>query len=201
MRRTPACFSLFLVGSFFFAGAQNAKVVARGPVPPAPGDSLRFEPNRGQDASDALYLARVAGGQLRLFDDRGELALGTSPDKRLVLQMEHARHSPPVAEQILPATASYFEGNSAGRWQIGVPGFGRVRYPDLLPGVDLVFHGQGTEHGPHGSLEYDLDLAPGADARSIRMRITGATQSRLNANGDVEFLLGGQIVTMNRPRA
>jgi hypothetical protein len=57
--------------------------------------------------------------------------------------------------------------------------FGRLRYHDLYPGVDVVFFSEG------GVLEYDLELAPHADPSVIRIEHPGVSL-RVNAKGDLE---------------
>ena len=63
----------------------------------------------------------------------------------------------------------------------GVRTFAGVRYRDLYPGVDLVFHG--GEGG--GRLEYDFILAPGADSRDVRLRFEGADALSLGKDGEL----------------
>jgi len=72
---------------------------------------------------------------------------------------------------LLGSQTNYFLGDSPG-WRQGVRNYGRVRIAEAYPGIDLVFYG--TE----GSLEFDFDVAPGADPRAIRLEIAGAAEGR-----------------------
>jgi hypothetical protein len=66
----------------------------------------------------------------------------------------------------LPGKANYFIGNDPKKWHTNVPTYAKVRYRDVYPGVDLVYHGnQG------GQLEYDFVVAPGADAGVIALDV------------------------------
>ncbi len=55
----------------------------------------------------------------------------------------------------------------------------RVLYRDVYQGVDAIYY----DHG--GSLEYDLALRPGADARGIAFVVEGATQLEMGAHGEL----------------
>ncbi|MCU1239167.1 MAG: uncharacterized protein JWP63_7134, partial [Candidatus Solibacter sp.] len=57
--------------------------------------------------------------------------------------------------------------------------FADVRYREIYPGIDLVFHDGAAR------LEYDFVVAPGADARAIRMRFRGARRVAID---------GGELV-------
>jgi len=54
-----------------------------------------------------------------------------------------------------------------------------VKYAGIYPGVDLVFYGNQRR------LEYDFVVAPGADAKAIRLKIDGARKMRINSRGDL----------------
>jgi hypothetical protein len=67
-----------------------------------------------------------------------------------------------------------------------------VRIAGLYPGIDLVFRFSGRV------LEYDFELAAGADPQLIRMRWQ-AVEPRLGATGDLEF--SGAALLQKRPVA
>jgi hypothetical protein len=39
----------------------------------------------------------------------------------------------------LSGKSNYFLGSDPGKWHVGVPGFSRVRYRNLYPGIDLIY--------------------------------------------------------------
>src|SRR4029434_11110084 len=71
---------------------------------------------------------------------------------------------------------SHFEGlsksatpsNYFGRETRSVDAFARLRESGVYAGIDVVYYGKGR------SLEYDFELAAGADPSQIRMRFEGA---------------------------
>ncbi len=77
-----------------------------------------------------------------------------------------------ASEQMLAPT-NYFIGDTFR----SADAFSSLRRPNLYPGIDVVYHGQG------GRLEYDFNLAPGADPSRIRMRFEGADRVSLNESG------------------
>ncbi|MBM3526258.1 MAG: hypothetical protein FJX57_25180, partial [Alphaproteobacteria bacterium] len=76
-----------------------------------------------------------------------------------------------------------------------VPRFGNVRYRELYPGIDAVFHGRGPE------LEYDFEVAPGADPGRVRLRFDGVSGARIDAAGDLRLGCAGGDVVLRRPAA
>src|SRR3954453_7048084 len=54
------------------------------------------------------------------------------------------------------------------RWHTGIPTFARVAARGVYPGVDLVYHGR------QDRIEYDMEVAPGADPQQIELAVTGA---------------------------
>jgi hypothetical protein len=83
--------------------------------------------------------------------------------------------------------------NYFGRETRSVDAFGRLRQIGVYPGIDVVYYGQGQ------TLEYDFELAPGADPSRIRMRFEGADAIRLGPRGQVILGLGDRQITQNPP--
>jgi polyisoprenoid-binding protein YceI len=80
----------------------------------------------------------------------------------------------------LPGKSNYLTGNDPKKWRTNVPTYGRVRYENIYPGVDLVYYGK-----QGGQLEYDFVVAPGADPGAIALAIDagGQVSSRQKAAG------------------
>lgn len=76
--------------------------------------------------------------------------------------------------------ANYFIGKYSQKWRTNVPLFSRVEYASVYRGIDLIFHGNQQR------LEFDFVLVPGADARSIRLRIEtpGSKSGKRKAKGE-----------------
>ena len=69
-------------------------------------------------------------------------------------------------ESPLMLRTSYLHGKQAN-WRYNVESFRKVQFDDVLPGVDVVYHGAGDQ------FEFDYVVRPGADARQIVMRYEG----------------------------
>jgi hypothetical protein len=67
-----------------------------------------------------------------------------------------------IGEQPLATKVNYFIGRNRAMWRTNVPTYARVRYRNVYPGIDLVYYGN------QGRVEYDFDLASGADPTQIR---------------------------------
>ena len=157
---------------------------------------IAFEQNRGQTAASYQFLTRSGAQGIFLASGGATLDL-RGPDGAPVvirLELEGASAAPaPEAEQPLPTLAHYFIGNDPSRWLTNVPSYGRIRYRDVYPGIDVVYYGTA------GELEHDFILRPTADPSRIRMRFQGAESVSLGADGSAEIRAGGQLVTWRAP--
>ena len=89
----------------------------------------------------------------------------------------------------LSAPTHYFTPGFRGE----VQNYARLRRRQVYPGIDLVYYGNGD------NLEYDFEIAPGADPSRIRMRFDGAAPLRLSAQGDLLLGPGGHTITQHVP--
>src|SRR5262249_24325036 len=80
-------------------------------------------------------------------------------------------------------------------WRKHIPHFGRVSYPRIYPGIDVVYYGN------QRNLEYDFIVAPGADPSAIRLQFEGANQVRLAAKGDLRLETAAGPFFHHRPIA
>jgi hypothetical protein len=87
------------------------------------------------------------------------------------------------------APTNYFIGKSYR----SVPAYARLHRIGIYPGIDLVYYGNG------GQMEYDFEIAPGADPARIRMKFEGADAVSLNERGDVVLALGAGEVLQRAP--
>ena len=155
-------------------------------IPSIPLHPLVFEPGLGSQefiARGARYSMRLTSGGLEVA------AAGTAP---LRLSLVGAATVLPEAEDRKTSLSHYYDGNDPKKWRLGVPNYGKVRYKDVYPGVDLVFYGTDRQW------EYDFMVAPGADFRAIRIKFDGADKVKLNHQGDL--VLGDGVFTQHRPR-
>jgi uncharacterized protein (TIGR03437 family) len=100
--------------------------------------------------------------------------------------------APIWAEDRLPGAANYFLGSQKD-WRTDVTGFGRVRYHEIYPGIDLIFHGE------NGRLEYDFIVAPDANPGAIRLELSGQQSIRIGDDGDLVIATAGGEVRWKAP--
>ena len=142
---------------------------------------LVFEPNRGQTDRSVKFLARGAGYTLFLGDSSATLNLRTrnsptSAPRTEALRMKLAganQSSPAFGDDLLPGKSNYFIGNDPAKWRHDIPQFARVRYENVYPGINLVFYGNQAQ------LEYDFQVAPGANPAQAELEFDGSKQLEL----------------------
>jgi hypothetical protein len=93
----------------------------------------------------------------------------------------------------LPGKTNYLIGDDPAQWHRGIPQFARLRYENIYPGINLVFYGN------QGRLEYDFQVAPGADPAQAELQFDGAKQLALQ-DGDLVVNSAGSSVRFQAPR-
>jgi beta-propeller repeat-containing protein/centrosomal CEP192-like protein len=107
----------------------------------------------------------------------------------------------------LPGKSNYFVGKDPKKWRQNVSTYAKVRYKNVYPGVDLIYHGNRSQ------LEYDFVAAPGTDVSTITMEVealhaiqeksetAGEIPIRINSNGNLILdAKDGQII-LHKPVA
>jgi len=172
------------------AGAPAPVSNKTSPNKPDPLPVLRSLPLRFEQDARGRWSARGMGYALAFEDSGVTLRL---PDGLVRLAFEGSNGSSKAAkweplEQMLAPT-NYFRG-ATYRF---ADAFGRLKRTNLYPGIDVVYYGKGRE------LEYDFNLAPGADPSRIRMRFAGAEQVRINQSGDLVLKFASGEITQRLP--
>lgn len=202
------CQRLFLT-SILLAGvavsAFGAKHNARTPSSLSVRDSAKllsswsalplvFEENRGQTAAQVRFLARQGSSLIFLTSSGAVISL---PGAREFAAMEWKGANPtPVIEGVDRADTgiNYFTGSDKQSWLTGVPGYTRVRYKDIYPGIDLIYYGYA------GQIEYDLIVNPGADPRAIRLSFSHASGVDIDPDtGDLLIRTGSNTIYLRNP--
>jgi len=160
---------------------------------------LSFEPNQGQAASTVQFLSRGSGyalfltpGQVVLNLERRQPASAASVDTLRMSLIGASPKANAVGLAPQPGVVSYFIGNDPKKWRSGIPTFGKVEYPQVYPGVNLVFYGNQRQ------LEYDFVVAPGADPSRIAWRIDGARAS-VDAEGNLALSAPNGPASFKKP--
>ena len=165
--------------SLFFAavcafGASSTQILTQLPV--------RFEHPAG-----APWSARGLGYSLAFTADATIFHMGERTLAMRLLGADPAAAFEAVSAYSVPT--QYFTPGSHGP----VESYHRLRRLQVYPGVDVVFYGTG------GNLEYDFEIAPGADPSLIRLRFDGADRLQMALNGELLIQLGSQTVTQHVP--
>lgn len=158
----------------------------------APARSLAFEPNAGRFPQAIDYLAHDGGVTLAVGPRGAALGVGRNT---ITTTLIGARSTRGKGERRLPGVVNWYAGKDSSRWRSGLETFGRVRYPRVYRGIDLVYHGRTR------ALEYDFVVAPGIDPAKIAMSVGGARSVRLAGNGDLVARVGSTTVRQLRPVA
>ena len=169
------------------AGNSRGVAETRGPslttATPSSNLPLSFEPNQGQADPAVKWLSRGRGFTLFLTSTEAVISVRQDTGRPpLILRMQPVGSNPAprvTGELPQPSEANYIRGNGGHASAIGIPTYGRVRYEDVYPDIDLVYYGSDHE------LEYDFVVAPGRDPDRIRLAFTGAEKLTVNAAGEL----------------
>jgi RHS repeat-associated protein len=163
---------------------------------------LSFEANQGQTDAQVNFLSRGDGYSLFLTPGEAVLSLhrpansatgnaeaGSTP---AVVRMQLVGGNPSAQASgldPLPGRSNYFVGNDPTQWHTDIPTYGRVRYQDVYPGVDLIYYGSQRQ------LEYDFVVAPHADPGQIRLQFAGVDSLAVDGQGNLVLrTAGGEVV-------
>ncbi|MGQ0520892.1 MAG: DUF7948 domain-containing protein [Actinomycetota bacterium] len=138
---------------------------------------LRFEPNRGQSGQGVQFLARGAGYTAFISGAGSVLRVGGADVPMTMVGADPG--APAATGRRLPGVTNYLNGADPKGWLTGVPGFDRVRFDGVYPGIDLVYRGQGR------SLKYDFVVAPGADPGRIALELGPPSTVSIEPGGDL----------------
>jgi Beta-propeller repeat len=212
MRRYLAVFAILCIASVAMlryshqiqrsdtkAAAQPVVLHAFGKLP------LAFEANQGQTDPEVQFISRGSGytlfltaGDAILFLRKGQSNTLLSFPKQgpAVLQMQVIGSNSAAkvtGTNELEGRSNYFLGNDPKKWHTNVTNYGKVRYSDVYPGIDLVYYGN------QGKLEYDFVVWPGTDPSVIRLATNRAEALYLDAAGNLVAELPTGNVVLHKP--
>jgi len=111
------------------------------------------------------------------------------------MQLIGANPAPPIASADEMITRSnYFIGNDPKQWRTNIHHYGKVKYSDVYPGVDLVYYGNQRQ------LEYDFVVRPGTDPKAIKMRFQGTDRLDIDKHGDLILHIGDDTICHHKPK-
>jgi Tol biopolymer transport system component len=157
---------------------------------------LYFIENRGQVDDQVAYYVEgrdktlhftsesvtfvLTGGRPESHADLRPPSASTRP-RRWVLRLEFVDADPgvlPTGQDETGAVISYFKGQPED-WKAGLKTYSMLVYPDLWPGIDLVYS------GTVNLLKYQFVVHPGADPSQIRLAYRGATSLKVSEGGQL----------------
>jgi hypothetical protein len=178
---------------------------------------LSFQSNIGQTDPQVRYIANSRSGDVFLTDSEMVLRIrsiiNTGPintgdplskaagepkasSNSAVLRLRALNSNPKphiVGIEQVPGRTNYFIGNDPRKWCTNVPSYAKVKYEDVYPGIDLIYYGR------DGNLEYDFNVAPGADPSQISLSFDGADQVKVNEAGNLVLSTALGEVTQHAP--
>lgn len=219
-----AAATLLFVGGDATAGGSGRGELAPSRTPP-PGASARsaiervpvaFDANEGQLDARVRFVGRPRGFTAFLCDGGATFAFGGSrgaglreaegnaprarraacPPDAVAMRFSGASAAPDArAERPLPGRSNYFLGSDPSRWRTGVPQFAEVTQFAVWPGIDVRWHGDARV------LEYDLVVAPGADAGRAALRFDGTARVSIERDGSLAVATRTGVLRHSAPEA
>ncbi len=167
---------------------------------------LIFTPNLGQDDQQVAFtvqgrdktiyftetgLTIVFSAQIKTAEATGAAAdkhtnpfqdrVAPVPVERWALKLDFvgARVVHPEGLKQTDTIVSYFKGKPDD-WFTGIPTYARIVYPNLWPGIDLMYS------GTYDRLKYEFSLHPGADPGQISLAYRSASAVHLDESGQLQ---------------
>ncbi len=203
-----ACrFVALLAGALFAFAALSAEARMsdqRDQVESLRGLPLLFEPAPKRDAAAYDFLARAPGHVVWLKSGEALFHLNGVPGKthssrtRSVLRMRVVgaqNDRPAIGLDLQPGVVNVIRGSDPEAWRTGIPTYARVRYPEILPGIDWEFY------GTPDSLEHDFIVAPGTDPGVIELAFDGADHTVIDREGGLQVHVETGVVRLRPPFA
>jgi hypothetical protein len=177
--------------------ALGAPIVAQD-APPAAARAARsaelpfaFIANEGQWPTAAQFVARRHGAVARF--ERDAIVLALEPERRgaagvdplgVVVRLAFEGADPAATLAGLErqrALHHYFLGSDPAAWRTSVPAFSQLLYRGVKSGIDVRLHEADRR------LEYDVELAPGADLSTFVVRCEGVGGVTVAPDGSLEL--------------
>ena len=172
---------------------------------------MSFEVNEGQTSNKVKFIARGNGYALFLTETEAVFSFFNKPLQSYTHEAQDEGNENRITQHVLrmkwlganltpriegienlPGKSNYFTRTDQNIRRADIKNYAKVCYKDVYPGIDLVFYGN------QGQLEYDFIVSPYSDPDQIKLSLEGASQLKINDNGDLVFLIDGQKVEQNK---
>jgi hypothetical protein len=161
--------------------------VCAGAFAAAPAKFIETAPIQFQKTGEHRWTARGLGYAFRFDADGTAMKLG---DRTLRMMLDGSNISAPFEGLNRSAhPTNFFHAASYTK----IDNFARLRRTGIYPGIDIVYYGR------NGSLEYDFEVAAGADPSRIVLRFDTPDSESINDNGDLVLNIGGKELIERAP--
>ena len=157
---------------------------------------LYFEAGQGQANVPAQFIARGHNYQFLISPTETQIVLRKTTAESAVVRMQFVganAQAPVSGDAELPGKINHLTGNDPAQWRVGLAMFTKVRVGGLYPGVNLVYYGNQQQ------LEYDFDIAPGANPQAIAMHFDGVDKISIAPQGELILNLAGGEIRQPKP--
>ena len=157
---------------------------------------LAFERNGGQAPAQYRFIARQNSVQAFFGPDGVDVLLGQARNTASVAHISWGGAQAAVTligDEPLPGHSNYLHGADPAKWLKNIPQFAQIRYANLYPNIDLVFHGHGS------TLEHDFLVQPGGEVSRITLRTD--RRGHFDRAGNLLLDLGKSKLWLMRPEA
>jgi len=138
-----------------------------------------------QPSADGSQILEIRNSKLETGISKSD---ARHSDSVVRMKLAGAQAAKAVGLDPLPTKTDYFLGSDPAKWRRNVPNYGKVKYSNVYPGIDLVYYGNQRQ------LEYDFVVAPGANPKDIRFALetddAKKQPARIDASGDLVIALG-----------
>jgi len=163
---------------------------------------IPFIANQGQSDKEMKFYARTFAGTV-FVTEAGELVYslpkveGKERVKAVVLKEEliGGRVTEVKGEDQAITKLNYFKGNDRSKWQRNIPAYDVVSLGEVYEGVEVKLKAYGN------NVEKLFYVKPGAKPETIKVRLSGRKEIKVNQNGELEVETKEGTVRFSKPVA
>ena len=160
------------------------------------GMPLFFEAGQGHAGNAGNFISRGREFQFLISPTGVQMILHRAAAGPATVQMKFVDANGQArirGDAELPGKMNYLIGNDPSQWHTSVPLFAKVRANEIYPGIGVVYYGNQQK------LEYDFEIAPGADPDAIKIRFDGVDKIAVNAQGELILNLNRGEICQPKP--
>ncbi len=159
---------------------------------------MPFVENRGQVSDENVLFFSCTFGGTMFIDKKGVLEYGLfSENGTPIVLKEFFNSDCHNVSGVDPSSTvvNYFKGNDKSNWLTNVSTYNSVDIHDVFIGVDLKLKAYNS------NVEKIFTVKPHKSPKQIEIGFIGATEIRINQNGELEVVVGSDVVKFTKPVA